>query len=108
MANWTYRKSKTVNGFRQTNTTSTKGFTSSFSSGGKAGRTTFSQGPTGKVRITNTIRMGDMYFRQSLKGSSVKYPKLRKKKMTKAEANVVLYFYVFVFFFFASFIYFTK
>jgi len=94
MANWIKRKTtKGPGGVRFTTTTNYgKGFTHSQSIGNKNGRTTISQSPNGKTKLTQTYHAGGMTMRKTVFSSgpkNIKYKKMRSKKLSKAETEAL-------------------
>jgi hypothetical protein len=78
------RKSTTSNGYRRTTTVnSKKGVTTSTSSGTKGQRTTYSQGPDGRMKKTTTYNTATGYVRKS-KVLTKKTTSGRKRKSTNS------------------------
>lgn len=91
MANWSTRKK--FGGYTITNTQN-KGITISKSWDSGTYRTTISNKPDGKVKISNTTRCGNLYKRETKTANpSVRFKKTRVKKISKRESKAIIWLF---------------
>jgi hypothetical protein len=92
---WSKRQTKTFKGgARSTNTFGSKGLTTSYSTGSKSSRSTFTWLPNGKCKETFTVKAADGWHNRTsrtLGGSPKKSSRKTTYKVAKSDLYVILF-----------------